>query len=169
MNEQASQRPPQRGAFESLALLVLRMAIGGLFAFSAWNKLYPAPDPMLPSGPQQFALAMKSFELLPDHLVMLMAFAVPWCEAICAAFLIVGFWTRAGAFLLLTMIVSFTLAVASVLARQMNITCGCFGSFHLLCKGPISTCKIIENCVLMLPLLVVWARGPGRLALTSRG
>lgn len=165
----ASSTPAQRGGFESLVLLVVRLAIGGLFAFSAWNKLYPAPDPLLPSGPQQFALAMKSFELLPDHLVMLMAFVVPWCEVICAALLILGFWTRANALLLLAMLAAFTLAVASVLTRQMNITCGCFGSFHLLCKGPISTCKIIENCVLMLPLLLVLARGPGRVALTQRG
>jgi uncharacterized membrane protein YphA (DoxX/SURF4 family) len=165
----ASSTPAQRGGLESIVLLVVRLAIGGLFAFSAWNKLYPAPDPLLPSGPQQFALAMKSFALLPDHLVMLMAFVVPWCELLCAALLILGFWTRANAFLLLAMLVSFTLAVASVIARQMNITCGCFGSFHLLCKGPISTCKIIENCVLMLPLLLLLARGPGRVALTQRG
>jgi len=165
----AASQPATRGPVESLILLLARLAIGGLFAFSAWNKLYPSPDPLLPSGPQQFALAMKSFELLPDHLVMLAAFVVPWCETICAAFLLLGFWSRASAFMLLAMLITFTLAVASVLARQMNITCGCFGSFHLLCKGPISTCKIIENCVLMLPLLLVLARGGGRLALTRRG
>ena len=158
-----------RGTIESLVLLVCRLAIAGLFLFSAWNKLYPAPSDVLPSGPQQFALAMKSFELLPDHLVALMAFVVPWCEAIAAALLLVGIWGRASAFLLLTMLTAFTLAVASVLARQMNITCGCFGNFHLLCKGPISTCKVIENGVLALPLLMIVARGSGVFALTRRG
>jgi len=166
---QPTDSVPRRGLIESLVLLLCRVAIGGLFLFSAWNKLFPAPDPMLPSGPQTFALAMKSFELLPDHLVMLAAFVVAWCEAIAAALLILGFWSRASAFVLLAMLATFTLAIASVLARQMNISCGCFGSFHLLCKGPISTCKFIENGVLALPLVLVLARGGGRIALFGRG
>ena len=45
----------------------MRMLLGGLFIFAAWNKLHPASSPQAMNGPQTFASSVQAFKLgLPD-------------------------------------------------------------------------------------------------------
>lgn len=147
-----------------LLLLVCRLAVAALFLFAAYQKLF-APE----SGPQKFAMSINSFKILPEHLVLLATGVIPWIEVLCGLLLIVGLWTRAAATLLATMLVVFTVAVASVLLRNMSLTCGCFGKFSLLCPHDKMTwCKIGENALILLPTLLVAVFGGGILALDNR-
>lgn len=142
-------------------LLACRLAIAALFLLAAYQKLF-APE----FGPQKFAMAIHSFKILPDHLVLLATAAIPWMEVICAVLLIVGLWTRAAGWLLVAMLVVFTAAVASVILRHMSVTCGCFGNLTLLCpKEKLSWCKVGENALILIPTVLVAVFGGGYLEL----
>lgn len=155
-----------RSLAERLLILLARVAIGGLMIFTAYLKLKPA-DGLLASGPQTFALNIKAYQILPDHLVMLAAFVIPWAELLAGLLLLLGLRARAASLVLCLLLASFTVGVVSVIARGMNIECGCFGSFKLLCSGPITWCKVGENALLLA--LAAWplVRGPGLLAVDS--
>ncbi len=162
-------------ALETLVLLLARLALGGLLAFSGWMKLKPGNLPMpgggtADSGPQLFLNNLRSFEIgMPDHLLVLAAFAVPWTEIVCAAALLFGLWARPAGALAAALLLAFTGGVVSVLLRHMNVNCGCFGDLELLCVGPLGWCKVAENGALIaIALLVAW-RGSGGLALLPEG
>ncbi|MBX3390103.1 MAG: DoxX family membrane protein [Phycisphaeraceae bacterium] len=140
-----------------LFLMLCRFAVAALFLFAAYQKLF-APD----SGPQKFALAVHSFKILPDHLVLLATGVIPWLEVICGILLICGLWTRAAATLLALLLIGFTAAVISVLARGLPVSCGCFGNLTLLCSKDVMTgCKVAENALILLPTLLVAVFGGG--------
>ncbi len=149
---------------ESVLLLVIRVALGAMFLFSAWMKLSPAN--ILGLGPLPgmhfFAQAVRSFELVPEAWVPLVTYAVPWTEVVVGVCLILGIASRAAGLLGFLLLVVFTVGVASVLIRGLNITCGCFGRFKLICEGAVGLCKVGENLVLMSLFWIIARRGGGR-------
>ncbi len=158
---------PSRGPgwIESiLALLPARLVLAGVFGLAAYFKL---------SDPQSFAFAIKAFEIFDPteqaHAVKLLAFAVPWTEAIIAVLLVLGLWSRAAAALLTLLLVGFTGGLLSLIWRKIETECACFGSLEFGCTGPVGLCHIARNMgLILLGLLVTW-RGGGRLALDRRG
>jgi len=127
----------------------LRIALGGLFVFSGVVKL---------SDPQAFAFAIKGFKLVQDHdLIAQATFSIPWTEVLVGALLIAGLYTRAAAGALIAMLVVFTGAVISVIARDIDTTCGCFGNFL---GAEIDWLTVVRNAVLLLfAVTVFWLRG----------
>jgi uncharacterized membrane protein YphA (DoxX/SURF4 family) len=151
--------------------LLPRLVMGGLFLFSAWQKLKPPPiietqgtKLTLQSGPEAFVESIRSFKLLPELLIRPTAGAIPWTEALCGMALILGLWARAAGLLSSLLLIAFTVAVISVILREMNITCGCFGSFKLLCQGAVSWCKVGENSIMLALCALIAFQGPGRLS-----
>jgi len=78
--------------------------------------------------------------------------------------LVTGFWVRANATMIGIMLVVFIIAVASAMARGLNIDCGCFGNTD---ATPVGWKKIGENTVMLL--MALWliryghvARAPSR-------
>src|SRR5690606_8437592 len=145
----------------SYILVLLRLFLGGVFVYASLVKL---------GDPQQFAWAIRAYRLIPDdakHLVTLGAFVVPWLELITSAMLILGLWGRAAALVATGFMAVFVYAVWSVIARDLNITCGCFGKMKgpFGCEGPIGTCKLAENITLLASGLALLALGPGALSL----
>lgn len=138
---------------------VIRILLGGLFVFAAAMKLQDI---------QGFAFSVKAFDLFPttaDHAPRLLAFVVPWTELLVGLLLIVGLWTRAASLLLALILIGFIAGIISVLARDLNVSCGCFGRFERPCTGPISSCHVIRNGVLLAGTLFVLWKGPGSLAI----
>lgn len=151
------------GLGRRLFLTALRAGLAVLLFLSAWQKLYPANPPM-PSGFDVFAMNLASYKIVPEAWVPFVARLVPWAEALCGLHLLTRFWIRGAALLTSLMLLSFTAAVVSVIVRGMNIECGCFGRFRLLCEGPIGWCKVGENALLILAsLLLVWQGKHARL------
>lgn len=150
----------------SLVSLLLRFALGGLFLFSAWQKLKPG-NPPEPAGSQTFALSVKAFEILPDSVIPYMASGIAWTELLCAIAIILGLYTRAATTILILAVISFTIGVISVIQRGLPITCGCFGKFKLFCDGPVSWCKVGENSVFLIALVVLFTLNSGRFAFDS--
>ena len=150
---------------ESVVLLLpVRIALAGLFFFSAYQKL-------MGGSPQQFALNIKAFEILPDDLIGLATFTIPWGEVIGAILILLGLWARPAALLLSSLLSVFTIAVISILIRKMSVDCGCFGKGgSLICPpdAPIGWCKVLENALILIASLLIVIRGGGLVSLDQR-
>ncbi len=157
MTDPAEPRAPRALGALSLAA---RVTLGAVFLLAAYTKL---SDPML------FAQAIEKFKLTTpgdhDHLVKLLAFAVPWTEAICGVALILGIWTRAGALILVALLGFFIYAILGVLSRGETFKCSCFGRLRLFCPEELSRCNIVQNGALVAIGLVPLILGGGRFSL----
>lgn len=157
-----SDSPDGRGPLpiSSLALLALRVVTGGVLTGAAFFKL---------RGPQTFSEAIQAFKYdLPDHLVMVGTYVIPWTELFIGLALILGIWTRAAAFLYSAAMAFFIVLIVDALGRDLGGTpCGCFGSWYLFCKGGLGWCKVGENGVLLALGLLVWGFGGGRLSVDA--
>lgn len=158
------------GPGESAFLLGVRLAVGSLWLYTAILKLQSGgviDGVFRPTGPMNFSQAVISFDIVPAGAVPFVSFLVPWTEAVVGAALVLGLWTRAAGVLSTAMLLSFTLAVISVIARGKNIECGCFGRYKLFCEGPVGLCKVGENLVLMAISIIPMCRGGGFAALAK--
>ena len=159
----------------SLAAPLVRLALGGLLIFSGYMKLgiydfeHVLPKRLPVLSPLDFAFAIKGFKLgIPDNAVSVLAYVVPWAELIAGLFIVLGLWTRSASLLALIMLGSFTLGIMSVIARDLDVNCPCFGAIKLFCSGAIGPCHIVRNSGFMAAsLFLIWAGG-GPLALDRR-
>jgi uncharacterized membrane protein YphA (DoxX/SURF4 family) len=141
----------------SSIILLLRLVLGGIFIVAAGLKL---------SDPQAVADSILGFKLgAPDHLVLFATYAVPWAELFAGAALVFGFWTRAGALLYSLALAGFIVAIISVIQRDLSVECQCLGRYKLYCTGPLGTCKVIENSILLAGGLLILTTGGGAFSL----
>jgi uncharacterized membrane protein YphA (DoxX/SURF4 family) len=97
----------------------VRVLVGGTFVWTGAIKiLEPAP----------FALSIGNYRLVPHELINIVAILVPWTEVIAGLCVLAGIWLRAGALIIMVITAIFFLAVASALARGLDIECACFGT-----------------------------------------
>lgn len=134
----------------------IRLLLGGIFIWAWYTKLGPA------NGPSVFASSILAYKLpLPDHLIQVATFGVPYTELVASILLILGLFTRASAAVIAGLLATFIGLQVSALARGLDIHCGCFGSRTLLCTGGISSCHVIQNTALLaLALLVAFTPRP---------
>lgn len=130
---------------------VIRLGLGGLFLAAGMLKL---------RDPSRFALEIANYQLLPG-LAPHLAIVLPGIEL--AAALAVLFapvsWRRAGAIALAAMLAAFTVAVSTVLARGINIECGCFGGG----EGPVTGWTVLRNAALLAAAgTLLWLERPGQ-------
>jgi len=134
MNRVPDNRNPLWIALEWVACL----ALAGVLIAAAFPKI---------SNPDQFALAVYQYQLLPTMLVNLVAVYLPWLEISCAAALVALPAARRGALLIVAgMLVVFTMAIAWVVIRGQAIPCGCFGGDDSSAAGWWS---LARNCGLL--------------------
>jgi uncharacterized membrane protein YphA (DoxX/SURF4 family) len=104
-------------------------------------------------APQEFALIIFRYHLLPAELINVFALLLPWLEIFGAVVLLLPTWRSAGALILSTMLVIATVAIAISLVRGLDIDCGCFtlkpGASH------IGVWNIFRNLALLA--LTLWA------------
>jgi len=99
------------------AITVARWLLGLVFIGSALGKI---------ADPAGFADSVAAYRLLPVHAVNVFALILPWVELLAGFSLINGVAFRSGALLVAIMNVVFIVAVASAMARGLDIECGCF-------------------------------------------
>lgn len=136
-------------------ILLLRLIVGVTFVYASFEKIL---------HPNQFAIAVRSYQIIPVSLSNLFTLSVVWAEAVAATFLIVGLFTRqaAGAILLLTSM--FTVAIGIVLVKGMVIDCGCFGSDG---GTPVDLISLIRNILLIAACVLIMRYDRGFLSLNS--
>ena len=137
-------------------LLTARFVAGGALLIAAFGKL---------RHPDVFMLAISSFELLPDALVPYFAYAVPWVETLAGLALVYGFWTRGAGLVATGLYTMFTAAVVSVLARNMDVDCGCFGG--IMGSGEVGANTVVRNLVFVVAAALPWWLGGGSASLDA--
>ena len=122
-------------------LMLLRFVLGGLFMLAGVLKL---------QDPSKFALEISNYQLISTGTTA-MAALLPAIEIVAGAALIVlpQAWRRAAAFLILLMVMMFSVAVSSAYFRGINIDCGCFGG----AASPITWVTLVRNLGLLLASL----------------
>lgn len=135
--------------------MLTRLLLGGLFIFAATVKL---------RNPILFRQGVDAFQILPKHLSVLAAYAVPCTELVAGVLLVIGLWARSAALVIGTMLLVFIAAMLSVLYRGIDAHCSCFGKFEIPCEGAIGWCHLARNAALMGLAAIVIAVGPGALA-----
>lgn len=112
---------------------VCQIAIGLLFAIAAMSKL---------GDLRAFAEEIHNFRIVPIATENLLAMTLPWIELVAAVALILDIRARSGGLLITAMLVVFTVAIISAVARDLDIECGCFGTTD---ASRVGTRKILEN------------------------
>jgi uncharacterized membrane protein YphA (DoxX/SURF4 family) len=121
----------------AILLWALRLGLGGLFVVTGVLKL---------ADPSAFAVEIHNYQLFPS-LSPVLAASLPAAELAVGAALLAGPrpWLRAGAAAAAALMVVFTVAVGSAVARGINISCGCFGAG----SGPITLVTVLRDVALL--------------------
>ena len=101
--------------------LVLRLALGGFFAWSGWVKVFQ-------TGLNQFTRAVGNYKLVNPPLDAMVAYTVPWVEMTVGACLILGIWKRGVLLVLAGLVGAFAFGVRHAWVNNLNIACGCTGN-----------------------------------------
>ncbi len=103
-----------------LAVLVLRVILGGLFAYAGYLKLV---QPW-----QLFAADIAEYQVVPMWAATFIARSLPWFEILLGLMVIVGRWTRTSTVLLSGILLVFFSLMVRAKLQGKQIDCGCFGS-----------------------------------------
>ena len=96
---------------------ICRLVLGGLFLYSGGVKA---------NNVIVFARDIANYQLLPYALTYLVAATLPYVEMVAGLLLVVNRKVRPAALLLALLTFAFMLALATVVARGLDIDCGCF-------------------------------------------
>jgi uncharacterized membrane protein YphA (DoxX/SURF4 family) len=129
--------------------LVLRLFLGGMFVYAAWDKV------LQPAG---FAMAVRGYKIIPFAFSNLFALSVSWTELVAGMMLIAGVFTRKAAGAIAILLFMFIVAIAMVIVRGMTVDCGCFGN-----EGGASTSwlLIVRNIALLAAAFLVMRYNDG--------
>ena len=97
--------------------MLSRLIVGGIFIYASFYKIVE---------PSMFAKSILYYHLVPGPLVNLMAIILPWLEILVGLALVFGVVYRGAVWWANLMLVIFIVALASTIARNLDIECGCF-------------------------------------------
>ncbi len=135
--ESPSGGSERRRPLKHWILLLMRMILGGVFAFSAISKF---------AAPNALADALIGFQMIPESIALEAAVILIWHELICGIFMLLGLWTRATTIVLSVMLTIFEIGLASVMIRGIEVHCGCFGQFT---ETQVGWTTVTRNIVLL--------------------
>lgn len=137
--------PPSRQHGKTALFWLLRAGLGALMLVPGFLKIL---------DPASFATEIHNYQLFPE-LAPVLAAALPAVEITLGVALILGTrrWVRAGALGAAGLLAVFTLAVASVVVRGINISCGCFGGG----SGPITAATVLRDVALLAASVALFA------------
>jgi uncharacterized membrane protein YphA (DoxX/SURF4 family) len=102
-----------------IVLSLLRIGVGGVFAYAAWTKLR---EPW-----SLFAISIDAYHVLPEWAVLATARVLPWLELLLGLVLIAGIWRRISTVAASALLLVFFGLMVRSYARGESIDCGCFG------------------------------------------
>ena len=155
-----------------IAILILRIGFGGLFFYSGITKIR---EPIIfldaVRGFRAFepVSAITGLKFDPQPIEAWIAMGLPWLEIFCGATVLVGIFHRGGLTILCGLIVVFIAAFASAWSRDLEITCGCFGTNTLVTNYFF---EIMLRCALLavgVALLFFALRENARKSLAEQG
>ena len=114
---------------KKLTETALRIILAVVFAYAGALKL---------ANPPEFYTAILNYKILPENAALIVAYFLPALELVCAAALLCRNYAKSAIIVVALMLAVFIVAIISAMWRNLDISCGCFGS---------------SNSGLMLPLL----------------
>ena len=125
-----------RGHFRALTWGA-RLLLAALFVYAGALKL---------GDPTAFAIEIDHYELLPSFAPYL-AVGLPAVELVLGLALLLAPrpWRRSAALACGALMLAFTFAAASAVARGLNIDCGCFGNG----SGPVTWLTLLRDAALL--------------------
>lgn len=125
---------------------LLKVGLGVLFGFAGIAKI---------AEPAVFAEEIANYRFFPD-LAPYAASTLPGLEIVLAGVLIFAgarsSWLHAAAAVAVGLMAFFTIAVTQVVARGINIECGCFGGE----SGPVTSWTILRDVGLLAACAALW-------------
>ena len=139
----------KKGVLLLCADTVLRLGLGGMFFYSAWDKL---------QDPGMFQTMVANYRMLPACVTALFAVTMSMAELLVGAMFIFSKWTREAAFATAVMLAMFIVALAQAQVRGLDISCECFGEAEKESRAVLVA--LVRDVVLVAP--VVWLVVNGR-------
>ncbi len=130
---------------KNIIVLLIRWLLAAVFIYASLDKIW---------NPAGFAASIDNYRMLPYMLIALMAAILPWLELACGVALLLGRWQAGAALLVMGMNAVFIVAIASAMARGLDISCGCFTTSTAGAR--IGAQKVLEDIGLFLGALVVY-------------
>lgn len=126
-----------------------RLVLGGVFLVAGGLKVI---------DPQSSVAAVRAYELLPNSLVTIVGWGLPFAEIALGFLLLAGVATRVVAAVTAMLLIIFILAVVSAAARGLSIDCGCFGGGGEVAPGQTAYgSELVRDLgLLLLALWLVW-------------
>lgn len=132
-------------------LLVLgRLALGAIFVYAAFTKLYFNGGWHLDDYQFFFAMAINSYNMLPMWAVVGAAWVLPWLELGLGALLIIGAGLRWTGLIASGLLVVFIGVITRAMILGLEINCGCFGN-----NEKLGTVTLLRDTGLLLLALAV--------------
>ncbi len=119
-------------------IALTRIYLALVFILSGFDKI---------SNLAAFATSIENYDILPIHIINLIAIVIPWIEVITGGLLLLGFYIKENSIIIATLLTVFTLALLSAVLRNLDIDCGCQGTFD---GQKVGMLKIIENVSLII-------------------
>lgn len=131
----------------TLVYHLCRLLLGAIFL---WAGVLKAADATA------FAGTVAAYKILPYTGNYLLAAVLPWIEIVAGVLLAANRRVRPAALLLGGLTLSFALALVTVIARGLEIDCGCFGA-----AGQTSAAEALvrDVALLVLAAAVYFLRG----------
>jgi uncharacterized membrane protein YphA (DoxX/SURF4 family) len=142
-----SRRP---GALPGALLILGRVALGLIFLYAAYAKLYFDGGWHLRDYHFLFAMAIDSYKMLPLPVVEWMAWILPWFELALGALLIAGVGLRWTGSITSALLLAFIGAMTRAKILGLEINCGCFGN-----NEKLGTATLIRDSSLLVLALAV--------------
>jgi uncharacterized membrane protein YphA (DoxX/SURF4 family) len=145
-----SESQSQSRAWPRALLVVGRVALGAIFLYAAFSKLYFDGAWHLRDYQFFFAMAIDSYKMLPLSIVQWMARFLPWFELLLGGLLIVGAGVRWVGSITSALLLVFIGAMTRAKIMGLEINCGCFGNNEKLGWATL----IRDSSLLLLALAV---------------
>jgi uncharacterized membrane protein YphA (DoxX/SURF4 family) len=127
-----------------LGLLLVRIALGGLFVFAGATKAY---------DPGAFAIEVQRYQVVPWIVDALASVYLPWLEMLAGALLLLKRFERGALLVITLLLLVFTFALASAMFRGLSIDCGCFGKAF---TATGTTVPLLRNLLLLVFTGILW-------------
>jgi uncharacterized membrane protein YphA (DoxX/SURF4 family) len=135
-------------------LFIIRILIAFVFIYAGAEKI---------SNPDDFALSISNYRLLPTASINFFAISLPWIEIVSGILLLFGISVKENSAIIFVLLSVFTLAIIISLFRGLNIDCGCFGN-----GTKIGLLKLGENILMIIGSLLLMVLGSNYFVLTQK-
>jgi uncharacterized membrane protein YphA (DoxX/SURF4 family) len=145
-----SESQPVSRAWPRMLLALGRIALGLIFLYAAYSKLYFDGAWHLRDYQFFFAMAIDSYKMLPLSIVEWMARILPWFELLLGVLLIIGAGLRWAGSITTALLLVFIGAMTRAKILGLEINCGCFGN-----NEKLGTATLIRDSSLLVLALAV--------------